>query len=262
MTKAGNKIKDNSSDRKYFTQVPRIVWALCDTPQMFTLWCVVKQIAGEKGECFISTIDLAEMSMMGKTAVAEYRARLIDVGLIDGELRKDPGYPFPVWRLSVPDLWAKNIDWAQDHRTIAQRLTFKKDQREDLKAEREEERPLNGSTLPAGGLIPPADGYTLPPAGNKEEAIEEPFSNNHKNIGSPKAKSENTENGEATASLASGGVSPSPDAASDANTLAGENGKPLEERSMTPAEHKSLRARIAERYRDFDYDKSEGYRNN
>lgn len=120
-----NKIQDDSSDRKYFIITPQIVWAQCRDPYDFTLWNVVKMVTAEKGECFLSTEDLAYLSMMSMGKVSECRKYLISVGLLAGELRKDPDYPQPVWHLRIPDLWPKNVEWRQKFDSLKQRVAYK-----------------------------------------------------------------------------------------------------------------------------------------
>ena len=42
-------IIDESGDRKYYVVTPQLVWALSRDPYDYTLWGVVKMIAGEEG---------------------------------------------------------------------------------------------------------------------------------------------------------------------------------------------------------------------
>lgn len=109
----GNKFQDGSADRKYWVQIPQLVWALSRSSYDLALWFVVKMIAGEGGECYLSTGDLALLSQMSAGKLSECRQHLLDVGLLEGELRRDPGYPQPVWHLRIPDLWPANMAWRQ-----------------------------------------------------------------------------------------------------------------------------------------------------
>ncbi len=122
----GQKITDGSNDKKYFFQTPHIVWARARTPYDFTLWNVVKMVAGEAGECFLSTPQLAILSMMSAGQVSDCRRFLLDVGLLAGELRQDLGYPQPVWHLQIPDLWKENLEWRQEHDSLLDRIEYKK----------------------------------------------------------------------------------------------------------------------------------------
>lgn len=116
-------IEDNSSDRKYFVMAPRVVWAFSRNSYDYIFWCVVKDIAGESGECYIGIRDLAKLAKMSKTQAGRARDWLLRAGLLEGEVRKDPGYN-AVWHLRVPDLWMWNVDWCKRHPTIAARLAF------------------------------------------------------------------------------------------------------------------------------------------
>jgi hypothetical protein len=94
-------------------------------------------IAGEQGECYLSTEDLAAAAMMCGGKVSDSRQYLLDAGLIEGEVRKDPGYPQPVWRLRVPDLWPDNIAYRQRvGDSLTDRIERKRQQRKALKAKR------------------------------------------------------------------------------------------------------------------------------
>jgi len=57
--------------------------------------------------------------------VHECRAHLLEVGLLIGEIRKDPGYPQPVWHLTIPDLWEINTLWAKANANLEQKLVHK-----------------------------------------------------------------------------------------------------------------------------------------
>ena len=121
-----NRIRDESNDKKYFIMTPQLVLALCKDPYEFALWNVVKMIAAEKGECYLSTPDLAEMAMMSTGKASQCRKSLIENGLLLGEVRRDPGYPQPVWHLRVPDLWEENIAWRKEHDSIQSRIEFRR----------------------------------------------------------------------------------------------------------------------------------------
>jgi hypothetical protein len=90
------KITDNSADKKYFVITPQLVWALSRDPYDYTLWNTVKMIAGDEGECYLHTADLAALSMMSVGKASNCRQYLLDAGLLNGTIRQDPGYPQPV----------------------------------------------------------------------------------------------------------------------------------------------------------------------
>ena len=135
-----NRFEDNSQDAKYFTVTPRIVKYYSRSPYDFALWDTIREVAGEAGECYLSTDDLAILSGMSSGKVVECRNYWLSIGFLKGNLRKDPGYPQPVWHLSIPNLWTKNIKWAEQHLSIKDRLEFKKSLH-DMKPSPHEEGP-------------------------------------------------------------------------------------------------------------------------
>jgi hypothetical protein len=163
-----NKITDESNDHNYFVITPRIVWALCRDPYDYALWSVIKDIAGEKGECKLSTEDLATLAMMSAGKVSESRKYLIEAGLLTGSCYKEAGYSNPVWHLAVPDLWRRNIRWAEQYSAIDARLQHKDLQRTELKAARQTPSPHEGTPPASPGEEPPS------PHGGTPSPHEEP----------------------------------------------------------------------------------------
>lgn len=123
------KAKDESNDRIYYTVTPRLVWALSQDPYDLALWIVIKDIAGERGECILSREDLATLSMMSSGQVSISRDRLLSKGLLKGEPRRDPGYFSEVWHLSIPDIWESNVRWARMYSSLRSRIEFKREQK-------------------------------------------------------------------------------------------------------------------------------------
>ena len=122
---SANVVSDESNDKKYFIIVPQIVLALCRTPYDYTLWSVVKMIAGEYGECILSTPDLAKLSMMSVGKVSDSRAYLLATGLLEGKRYREPAYTQSVWHLRIPDIWLKNIEWRQIYDALKDRVELK-----------------------------------------------------------------------------------------------------------------------------------------
>ena len=122
------QISDTSSDRKYFTVTPQLVWAMARTPYDKVLWDVIKGIAGDDGECILSREDLAALAMMSTGQVSRCCKYLMSVGLLYGKFKRDPGYPQPVWHFRIPNLWKANVAWAEEHLSIASRVAWKKQQ--------------------------------------------------------------------------------------------------------------------------------------
>ena len=117
-------IKRDNTDRKYFVLTPRLVWAKCENVYQYALWNIVKGIAGDDGECYVGTRMLAELSMMSVGKVVEARKALLEKGLLLGEIRKR--FKQNIWHLRIPDLWPENIQWAQAHLTLKERLEYKR----------------------------------------------------------------------------------------------------------------------------------------
>ena len=125
-------LEDGSADKSYFILTPQLVWAKVESPFEYTLWDVVKMIAGEDGECWLSTRDLAIASMMSKSQVQRCRQSLIDKGLLIGSLHRDPGHDNAVWHLQIPDLWAENVEWRTANHSLKDRIQAKAAQAEGV----------------------------------------------------------------------------------------------------------------------------------
>jgi hypothetical protein len=137
-----NEVTDQSSDRQYFIITPQLVWALCEDPYEYALWTTIKMISIEGKPLKITTENLAAVSMMSLGKVHQCRKRLIDIGLLSGEMQNDLENPQPVWRLTIPDLWRANAEWSQEHNTLRKKIDFKKIQRAKLKESRKSLREL------------------------------------------------------------------------------------------------------------------------
>lgn len=120
------RIKDESKDHKYFTITPRIVKAFSRNSHDFSFWDTVKDVAGESGECYLNTEQLAILSGISTGQVVNSRKYWLKIGFLTGGIRKDPGYSQAVWHLSVPDIWQKNVEWCEKYPKIAARLEFRK----------------------------------------------------------------------------------------------------------------------------------------
>jgi hypothetical protein len=135
MPKAG-KIVNESQDQRYFTITPRLIWALSRNPYDYTFWSVVKGIAGESGECYLESSQLAVLAMMSSGQVVDSRKYWIKIGMLNGAMKKDPGFPQAVFHLSVPNIWKANLEWAEKHTGIKERIEFKLSQKQNIEEER------------------------------------------------------------------------------------------------------------------------------
>ena len=144
-------ITEERKDRDYFIITPQLVWALTHDPYELTLWTVIKMIAGEDGQCYLSTPDLATLSMQSTGKCTQCRQRLFEAGLLYGKIQKDPGYNQGVWHLRIPDLWPDNLRWRTDNHSLADRILYKRQQLADLKSSSEvQDKRSPGECLPKG----------------------------------------------------------------------------------------------------------------
>lgn len=156
-------VTPDTTDRKYFTLVPHIVFAHARDAYDLAAWLAIKTIAGDNAECIMATEDLATLAGMSTGKFSSCRAHLLAVGLIDGEIRRDPGYPQPVWHLRIPDLWPENIRWREaTGDSLTKRLAAITESRASLhhvKARPDEPR----EPSPREGLSSPGESYPSPP---------------------------------------------------------------------------------------------------
>jgi hypothetical protein len=138
-----NELTDRSNDRQYFALTPHLVWALCEDPFEFTLWHTIRMITREGETCRLTTPDLAELCMMSVDKAHNCRKRLLDIGLLIGEIKKkDLHNPQPIWHLTIPDIWRPNLEWSQEHNTLEKKLQHKRLQRSKFKENRKKLREL------------------------------------------------------------------------------------------------------------------------
>lgn len=177
------RIGKETHDHKYFMIIQRYVWAMCRQSYDFTLWGVIKDIAGEEGECTLSTPDLATLCMMSVGMVSNSREYLLKVGLLAGELKRDPDYPQPVWHLAIPDLWQRNIEWSLKYPSLTERIAFKKAQRLELScgegSKKKKELSYSEKGVPPHEKGIPSGEKGVPPHETKKRGVK--TSNNQEN---------------------------------------------------------------------------------
>lgn len=155
-------LTDGSNDKGYFIITPRIVWAMCRNPYDYILWSIVKDIAGERRECYIGGTNLAKLAMMSKRQVILSRSYLLNVGLLQGEKQPAETAGHEVWHLWVPDIWAENMQWCVEHASIESRVAFKSRQR--IEADLLKIQPkLIESPLPFSDITVSERGYPVTP---------------------------------------------------------------------------------------------------
>lgn len=92
-------------DRRYFTALPNLIDEIGLSVWAHRLYCHIKKVAGDSGECFQKTVTLAEHCGMSEGAVSKAKAELERFGLIT---RKQSGRR-EVERISIVDIWAENL---------------------------------------------------------------------------------------------------------------------------------------------------------
>ena len=180
------RVDVNSNDRKYYTQVQRLVWAKCRNPYDLSLWIAIKNIAGDKGVCILSRQDLAALSMMSTGQVSRSAKYLMSVGLLRGKFYRDPGYTQKVWHFRIPDVWRENIEWAQEHSSIPDQTKWKKEWRKmhkDAGKFTEQPSPDDGEPSPYEGFPSPGEGLH-----SRKPSPGEAKNNRKNNSASPSAR--------------------------------------------------------------------------
>jgi len=99
------------------------------------LWSAVKMVAGEEGTCILGPRDLATLAMLSVGTVHQARQDLLRLGLLEGELRRDPGHPSAVWHLRVPNMWTANHVWREEHPSLRERIAYKRARRQGAPAD-------------------------------------------------------------------------------------------------------------------------------
>ncbi len=93
---------------------PKIAWARARDTYDYTFYGVVKDIAGDTGECWLATEDLVTLCMMSAGKIADCRNYWLSTGLIVGELVQ-VGELKSLWHLSIKNIWDENRAWARAH---------------------------------------------------------------------------------------------------------------------------------------------------
>jgi hypothetical protein len=117
-----NHVTDEGDPRKYFTQIPNILFSLGLSPYALTLYVYFKKVAGEGGACWQKTSTIAKATGMSDGMVTKAKAELSKPR---PELKDDPqgkakplivianrnnkhgGKPGHIIRLT--DIWSANI---------------------------------------------------------------------------------------------------------------------------------------------------------
>ena len=111
------QIIDEGDERKYYTQIPNIIFTLGLSPFELTLYCYLKKVAGASGgKCWQKTATLAKATNMGDGSVSRAKAELSkpraelngkSLIVIDEEANRHGGKRHHVIRLT--NIWLENV---------------------------------------------------------------------------------------------------------------------------------------------------------
>jgi DNA-binding transcriptional regulator YhcF (GntR family) len=103
------KIIDDSADRKYFTIVPNYI-VNHSTVYEQAIYLHMKRIAGEKGTCWMSAMELAKQLKCSRNTVAKYQKKLVERGWIEIVGHKATGATNQqTVEYRIVDLWSLNV---------------------------------------------------------------------------------------------------------------------------------------------------------
>ena len=101
-------LKDESGDRKYFTQIPNII-VNHSTAYEQSLYLIMKRLAGEHGSCFASLNWLSKKMSVHKTTIAKTITKLLKREWIK-EVKGKKVIGGTVRQFVIVDLWKINIE--------------------------------------------------------------------------------------------------------------------------------------------------------
>lgn len=102
-----HQIQAEEPPRDFFFMMPNMVDDLGLAPHAFRLYCHLRRVAGERGECWQSSSTLASSCKIGASTVVSAKRDLVKAGLIAIERMRDrPGRPYH--RIRIRDIWASN----------------------------------------------------------------------------------------------------------------------------------------------------------
>ncbi len=112
-----HEIVDHGDPKKYWTQIPNIVFDLSLKPAELVLYCHLKRTAGATGKCTKSRATLARETGMGagsvsraKTELEKRRPELNNRPLIRVKEVANPSGGKPFHEVTLTDIWKANMD--------------------------------------------------------------------------------------------------------------------------------------------------------
>ena len=100
-----NQIK--SAERKYWIQLPNLIDDMELSVYAFRLYLHLKRRAGDSGECFESSRNMAKHCNMSEGSISNAKRELVKAGLIYIKTRSKPGGEYHV--ITIRDVWHKNM---------------------------------------------------------------------------------------------------------------------------------------------------------
>jgi hypothetical protein len=109
-----NQLTDKSGDRKYYAMIPHLIYELGLSAKAIVLYCYIKRVVGECGECWQSTRTIAKklkMSMgsvskaKNELAAIKYPVQLIDIQEVKSSRGK------PSHHITILDIWQFNEEY-------------------------------------------------------------------------------------------------------------------------------------------------------
>jgi hypothetical protein len=103
----GYAVEDEAPERRYFTQVPNMVFDLPISREAKWLYVHLKRVAGDSGECYQSLNTLAKKTQTSKPTLIKAKQELIGQGLIRVRPSERGDKPDTI---TIRNVWRRNID--------------------------------------------------------------------------------------------------------------------------------------------------------
>jgi len=181
------EIEDLSTEKKFFTQIPNIIYKMGLGPYVVAYYCLLKAIAGETGACFISQKNICDM-----LGCSERQIRLMNAfmsqpfailggkPLIKIKHRTDKNGGKTTNLIQITDIWLENVHVLSSGQDIPKTPMPVQPKKDNLESKSRFEKPCSKRTAshsppPASDSAPPASD-SAPPASSADK--EEPSSKN------------------------------------------------------------------------------------
>jgi hypothetical protein len=95
-----------TTTRKRFTMIPNMVLEAGLSPQSFRVFAEIRRVAGDKGECYLSTKSLSERCRMATGSISAAKKELLKLGFII-KAHGQTGHLSQTFRIPS-DIWDRN----------------------------------------------------------------------------------------------------------------------------------------------------------